>query len=63
MNFKTRSSDVFGIERCHRRVNSGEPGWFRALARGVKSEESKATIDNLNARIRAWWIMIGIFSI
>lgn len=34
-----------------------------ALSRGVKSEERKATIDNLNARIRAWWIMIGIFSI
>jgi len=33
------------------------------LSRGVKSEERKATIDNLNARIRAWWIMIGIFSI
>ena len=34
-----------------------------ALSRGVKSEERKATIDNLNARIRAWWIMIGIFAI
>jgi len=34
-----------------------------ALSRGVKSEDRKATIDNLNARIRAWWIMIGIFSI
>src|SRR6478672_9483998 len=34
-----------------------------ALSRSVKSEDRKATIDNLNARIRAWWIMIGIFSI
>ena len=34
-----------------------------ALSRRVKSEDRKATIDNLNARIRAWWIMIGIFSI
>src|ERR1041385_7968403 len=34
-----------------------------ALSPGGESEERKATIDNLNARIRAWWIMIGIFSI
>jgi phosphatidate cytidylyltransferase len=34
-----------------------------ALSRGVKSEDGKASIENLNARIRAWWIMIGIFSI
>src|SRR5947209_11319575 len=33
------------------------------LARRAKSEERRAAIDNLNARIRAWWIMIGIFSI
>ncbi|MGC2695212.1 MAG: phosphatidate cytidylyltransferase, partial [Candidatus Angelobacter sp.] len=33
------------------------------LSRRVKSEDGKAAIDNLNARIRAWWIMIGIFSI
>ena len=34
-----------------------------ALSRRVKSEERKAAVDNLNARIRAWWVMIGIFSI
>jgi phosphatidate cytidylyltransferase len=34
-----------------------------ALSRDVKSEDRRAAIDNLNARIRAWWIMIGIFSI
>ncbi|HKV92020.1 MAG TPA: phosphatidate cytidylyltransferase [Candidatus Angelobacter sp.] len=33
------------------------------LARRVKSDDGRAAIDNLNARIRAWWIMIGIFSI
>ncbi|HKD80286.1 MAG TPA: phosphatidate cytidylyltransferase [Candidatus Angelobacter sp.] len=33
------------------------------LSRRVKSDDGRATIDNLNARIRAWWIMIGIFSI
>src|SRR5215813_8591557 len=33
------------------------------LSRRVKSDEGRATVDNLNARIRAWWIMIGIFSI
>jgi phosphatidate cytidylyltransferase len=33
------------------------------LSRRAKSEDSRAAIDNLNARIRAWWIMIGIFSI
>jgi phosphatidate cytidylyltransferase len=33
------------------------------LSRRTMSDEQRATIDNLNARIRAWWIMIGIFSI
>src|SRR5215467_9816390 len=33
------------------------------LARSAKSDDRRATVDNLNARIRAWWIMIGIFSI
>ncbi len=33
------------------------------LSRRAISDEQRATIDNLNARIRAWWIMIGIFSI
>jgi phosphatidate cytidylyltransferase len=36
-------------------------GWI--LARRAESEERKAAIDNLNARIRAWWIMIAIFTI
>ncbi|HZS27853.1 MAG TPA: phosphatidate cytidylyltransferase [Candidatus Angelobacter sp.] len=33
------------------------------LSRRVKSDDGRGTIDNLNARIRAWWIMIGIFAI
>ncbi|HZD94943.1 MAG TPA: phosphatidate cytidylyltransferase [Candidatus Sulfotelmatobacter sp.] len=33
------------------------------LARRAKTEERRAGIDNLNARIRAWWVMIGIFAI
>ena len=33
------------------------------LSRRVKSDDGRATVDNLNARIRAWWIMIGIFAI
>src|SRR5262249_11879311 len=33
------------------------------LSRTVKSEIGKATVDNLNARIRAWWIMIGVFAL
>jgi phosphatidate cytidylyltransferase len=34
-------------------------GWL--LARRATSPEGRATIDNLNARIRAWWAMIAIF--
>ncbi len=34
-------------------------GW--ALARRVSSESGRATVDNLNQRIRAWWIMVAIF--
>ncbi|MBL8589631.1 MAG: phosphatidate cytidylyltransferase [Methylobacteriaceae bacterium] len=36
-------------------------GW--ALARRVATPEGRATIDNLNARIRAWWVMIAIFAV
>jgi phosphatidate cytidylyltransferase len=31
------------------------------LANRVKSEGARATVANLNARIRAWWMMVGIF--
>jgi phosphatidate cytidylyltransferase len=33
------------------------------LSRRAKSEESRAAVDNLNARIRAWWTMIGILAV
>ena len=33
------------------------------LARTVKTEKGRATVENLNARMRAWWVMSGIFAI
>ena len=33
------------------------------LARRVTSESGRATIANLNARIRAWWVMCAVFGI
>ena len=36
-------------------------GFF--LSRTAKSDSARVTVENLNARIRAWWIMIGVFSI
>src|SRR5437899_8040181 len=32
------------------------------LSRRAKTESAKATVQNLNARIRAWWSMIAIFA-
>ena len=34
-------------------------GWI--LARRAGSPEYRATIANLNARTRAWWVMVAIF--
>lgn len=34
-------------------------GWL--LKRGVTSDRGRATVDNINARIRAWWVMALIF--
>ena len=34
-------------------------GWV--LRRKVKSEAGRATVANLNARIRSWWIMAAVF--
>lgn len=31
------------------------------LARTVRGESGRATVANLNARIRAWWVMVGVF--
>ena len=36
-------------------------GYF--LSRRVKSVAARATVGNLNDRVRAWWIMVAIFAI
>jgi phosphatidate cytidylyltransferase len=33
------------------------------LSRAVKSEKGRATVSNMNARIRAWWVMCVVFGI
>jgi phosphatidate cytidylyltransferase len=35
-------------------------GWI--LARRVQSPKARDTVANLNARIRSWWIMVGLFA-
>lgn len=35
-------------------------GW--ALSRRVTSEDGRATVENLNARIRAWWVMVTVLA-
>lgn len=34
-----------------------------ALARRVRSDAGRATAENLNARIRAWWVMAAVFAV
>lgn len=29
----------------------------------VKSESGQATVANMNARIKAWWVMVGVFAV
>ena len=36
-------------------------GWWLSLR--VTSETGKNTVQNLNARIRAWWVMVAIFGL
>ena len=36
-------------------------GW--AVARRVTSEAGRDTVANLNARIKAWWVMVAIFAV
>ena len=36
-------------------------GW--GLSRRAGGEEFRATVTNLNARIRAWWVMVAIFGL
>jgi len=33
------------------------------LSRNVKNEAARATIANLNDRVKAWWVMVAIFAI
>jgi len=40
-------------------VLSSAIGW--ALSRRVANESTRATVDNINARIRAWWVMALVF--
>jgi phosphatidate cytidylyltransferase len=42
-------------------VLSSIAGWI--LDRRVSSVSARATVDNINARIRAWWVMAGLFVI
>lgn len=34
-----------------------------ALSRRITSEEGRATVANLNARIKAWWVMVAVFAV
>lgn len=36
-------------------------GWV--LSRRVSGESGRAVVDNLNARIKAWWIMVAVFAV
>jgi phosphatidate cytidylyltransferase len=36
-------------------------GWILSIR--VKTDAGKATVKNLNARTRAWWIMVAIFGL
>src|SRR5262249_3786613 len=38
-------------------------GTGAVLARRVQTPGARATIQNLNARIRAWWVMVFIFGL
>ena len=42
-------------------VFSSVVGWI--LDRRVSSASARSTVDNINARIRAWWVMAGLFVI
>jgi phosphatidate cytidylyltransferase len=33
------------------------------LSRRARSDNARATVRNLNARIRAWWVMVAVFAI
>ncbi len=35
----------------------------RVLRARLQSESGRATVDNLIARVRAWWVMVGVFCV
>jgi phosphatidate cytidylyltransferase len=41
-------------------VVASTAGW--ALGRVMTSDPARATLENVNARIRAWWVMAGVFA-
>ena len=36
-------------------------GWL--LSRRTMGDQARATVQNLNARIRAWWVMVAVFAL
>ena len=36
-------------------------GW--AVSRRVTGDAARETVANLNARIKAWWVMVAIFAV
>lgn len=42
-------------------VVASAAGWL--LSRRVSSERGRATVSNLNARVKAWWVMCFVFAI
>lgn len=59
MTLLQKSMILFGIVIAILLVASATGAW---LARRVTSESGAATVENLNARIKAWWVMIAIFA-
>ena len=33
------------------------------LRRRARTDDSKKTVQNLNARIRSWWVMVAVFGL
>ncbi|WP_243372502.1 phosphatidate cytidylyltransferase [Microvirga solisilvae] len=59
MTLLQKSLILFGIVVAILALASAIGTW---LARKTKSESGVATVENLNARIKAWWGMIAIFA-
>ncbi len=59
MTLLQKSLILFGITGAILAIASGIGA---VLARKATSESGIATVENLNARIKAWWVMIAIFA-